>query len=95
MLGQFRKVSVIGAAILAAEGSCWKERMKIEGEEAKVVEVKPNKEDSSWFDSFYWLFGLSCPEGQVCDENHASNDLFLNDVDNKDSMTEGEEHVVI
>ena len=81
MLGQFKKASVVGAAIFAAKGSCWKERMKIEAEEATIVEVKLDKEDSSsWFD-LYWLFGVSCPEGQVCDEDYAADALFLNDVD--------------
>ena len=93
MLGQFKKVSVIGAAILAAEGSCWKERMKIEGEEAPIAVVKVDKEESSWM-GLYWLFGFSCPEGQVCDEDYASDDLFLNDVDNNVSKTAGEEHVI-
>ena len=90
MLGQFKKVSVIGAAILAAEGSCWKERMKIEGEEAPIAVVKVDKEESSWM-GLYWLFGFSCPEGQVCDENDVSEDLFLNDVDTNDAKTVVEE----
>ena len=37
MLGSFKKVSVIGAAILVADVNCWKERMKMEGEEIQII----------------------------------------------------------
>lgn len=68
-------------------------KIEAEAEETTIVEVKINKEDSSWI-GLYWLFGFSCPEGQVCDEDYASDDLFLNDVDNNVSKTAGEEHVI-
>ena len=44
--------------------------MKIEAdaEAATIVEVKLEKEESSWI-GLYWLFGYSCPEGKVCDED--------------------------
>ena len=44
--------------------------MKIEAdaEAATIVEAKLEKEESSWI-GLYWLFGYSCPEGKVCDED--------------------------
>ena len=37
MLGSFKRVSVIGAAVLVVEVNCWKERMKMEGEEIQII----------------------------------------------------------
>ena len=93
MLGSSKRFSVIGVAILASQGLCWTERMKIEGEKIEaIVEEKISEQASSWWNPFNWLSSSPCPESQICDsldDNYSADAPFLNDVDNESASSKG------